>query len=128
MTVRFTDTKDADACTKVRSLNPRCMKLLLESTMLISPHKLMDGRLFGGQRVEAYIADGHERFKKTNERAAVAAEGDEDEEAAEEAKRLERGKHLEGGDEDEEEAEQKHQEESKAWSEQQKASKLGSGS
>ena len=95
--------------------------------MLTFLPQLMDGRLFGGQRVEAYIADGHERFKKTS-KAAAAAEEDEDEEAAEEAKRLERGKHLEGGAEDDEDAEQKHQEEFKAWSEQQKASKLGGAS
>jgi len=78
----------------------------------------MDGRLFGGQRVEAYIADGHERFKKTK-KADAAAEEDEEEEGAGEAKG------VEGRLEDDEETEQKHQEEFKKWSEQQKASKLG---
>lgn len=31
----------------------------------------MDGRYFAGTRVEAYIADGTERFKKTNEKRAA---------------------------------------------------------
>ncbi|KAJ9292548.1 hypothetical protein DTO271G3_8705 [Paecilomyces variotii] len=33
--------------------------------------KMMDGRFFSGTRVEAYIADGSERFKKTNEKRAA---------------------------------------------------------
>ena len=67
----------------------------------------MDGRFFANKRVEAYIADGNERFKKSNERKAAAAEfetatasataaGDPD--ADEEGKRLDRfGEWLEGG-------------------------------
>lgn len=31
----------------------------------------MDGRFFGGTRVEAYIPEGREKFKKTNERQAA---------------------------------------------------------
>ncbi|KAL2006120.1 hypothetical protein VTN00DRAFT_9774 [Thermoascus crustaceus] len=33
--------------------------------------RIMDGRYFAGTRVEAYIADGTERFKKTNEKRAA---------------------------------------------------------
>ncbi|KAJ6120528.1 nuclear mRNA splicing factor-associated protein [Penicillium sp. IBT 18751x] len=33
--------------------------------------KNMDGRYFGGTRVEAYVSDGREKFKKTNERRAA---------------------------------------------------------
>ncbi|KAJ9212389.1 hypothetical protein DTO166G4_6020 [Paecilomyces variotii] len=33
--------------------------------------RMMDGRFFSGTRVEAYIADGSERFKKTNEKRAA---------------------------------------------------------
>ncbi|PWY89790.1 putative nuclear mRNA splicing factor-associated protein [Aspergillus heteromorphus CBS 117.55] len=33
--------------------------------------KMMDGRYFGGTRVDAYIADGSEKFKKTNEKRAA---------------------------------------------------------
>ncbi|KAL3248823.1 hypothetical protein BDQ94DRAFT_134764 [Aspergillus welwitschiae] len=33
--------------------------------------KMMDGRFFAGTRVDAYIADGSERFKKTNEKRAA---------------------------------------------------------
>ncbi|KAE8309859.1 hypothetical protein BDV41DRAFT_567048 [Aspergillus transmontanensis] len=49
--------------------------------------KLMDGRYFAGTRVEAYISDGSERFKKTNEKRAAledlaerGLDADEDEE------------------------------------------------
>ncbi|RAL10486.1 U2 snRNP complex subunit CUS2 [Aspergillus homomorphus CBS 101889] len=33
--------------------------------------KMMDGRYFAGTRVEAYISDGSEKFKKTNEKRAA---------------------------------------------------------
>ncbi|KKK17135.1 nuclear mRNA splicing factor-associated protein [Aspergillus rambellii] len=33
--------------------------------------RLMDGRFFAGTRVEAYISDGSERFRKTNEKRAA---------------------------------------------------------
>ena len=42
----------------------------------------MDGRFFAGTRVEAYVANGSERFRKANERRAFS----DDEE--EESKRL----------------------------------------
>ena len=37
----------------------------------------MDGRFFAGTKVEAYIADGSEKFKKSFEKQAVV--GDEEE-------------------------------------------------
>jgi HIV Tat-specific factor 1 len=37
----------------------------------------MDGRYFAGTRVDAYIADGSERFKKTNEKRAVLEDDSE---------------------------------------------------
>lgn len=53
--------------------------------------QMMDGRYFGGTRVEAYMADGKERFRKTNEKkAAILAAADDD------------GTGWEGGKEDEE--------------------------
>lgn len=33
--------------------------------------RVMDGRFFGGTRVDAYISDGSEKFKKTNEKRAA---------------------------------------------------------
>lgn len=61
----------------------------------------MDGRYFSGTRVEAYIADGSEKFKKSSERKLQL--GDEDgEEEGEESKRLDEfGSWLEndGGEE-----------------------------
>ncbi|OJJ49729.1 hypothetical protein ASPZODRAFT_109406 [Penicilliopsis zonata CBS 506.65] len=48
VSVRFTDPEAAMQCVKV-----------------------MDGRFFAGTRVEAYIADGSEKFKKTNEKRAA---------------------------------------------------------
>ncbi|PGH11085.1 hypothetical protein AJ80_07273 [Polytolypa hystricis UAMH7299] len=66
--VRFSDPEAARACVRV-----------------------MDGRFFAGTKVEAYIADGSERFKKSDaKRAAGFAAVDADEDAEEEeAKRLE---------------------------------------
>lgn len=47
--------------------------------------KVMNGRHFSGMVVEAYIADGNEKFKKSSEKKAAAIEGEEGEE---EGKRL----------------------------------------
>ncbi|KAI4255437.1 MAG: hypothetical protein LQ352_002576 [Teloschistes flavicans] len=47
---------------------------------------LMDGRYFSGTRVEAYIADGSEKFKKSSERKLQL--GEDGEEEGEESKRL----------------------------------------
>lgn len=57
----------------------------------------MHGRMFSGQAVQAYIADGSERFKKSNEKKGGALnEDEEDEEGGEEGKRLDEfGKWLE---------------------------------
>ena len=46
----------------------------------------MDGRLFSGTKVEAYIADGGEKFKKTNEKKVELGEEDQRED---DGKRLE---------------------------------------
>jgi HIV Tat-specific factor 1 len=52
----------------------------------------MDGRYFAGTRVVAYISDGSERFKKTNEKRAaledLAERGLDADEDEEEAQRL----------------------------------------
>ena len=45
----------------------------------------MDGRLFAGARVEAYIADGNEKFKKSKDKKAII-DDDNDEEEEEQAK------------------------------------------
>ncbi|KAB8074042.1 putative nuclear mRNA splicing factor-associated protein [Aspergillus leporis] len=54
--------------------------------------KAMDGRYFAGTRVVAYISDGSERFKKTNEKRAaledLAERGLDADEDEEEAQRL----------------------------------------
>ena len=51
--------------------------------------------MFAGQKVEAYIADGSEKFKKTREKKNNMLDDDEDEEG-EEGKRLDEfGKWLE---------------------------------
>lgn len=47
--------------------------------------KVMNGRHFSGMVVEAYIADGNEKFKKSSEKKDVAIEEAEGEE---EGKRL----------------------------------------
>ena len=55
----------------------------------------MNGRFFSGRNIEAYIADGNEKFKKSSEKKALAGfDGDENEE---EGKRLDEfGSWLEG--------------------------------
>lgn len=55
----------------------------------------MNGRFFSGQTVEAYIADGNEKFKKSSEKKGVSGlEGGED---GDEGKRLDEfGSWLEG--------------------------------
>lgn len=48
-----------------------------------SPLQVMGGRFFGGTQVVAYISDGSEKFKKTNEKRAALedmAEGRDEEE------------------------------------------------
>ena len=68
VTVRFTDPGAAMQCVRV-----------------------MDGRFFGGTRVEAYISDGREKFRKTNEKRAALedmAERGIDAEDEEEQRRL----------------------------------------
>lgn len=52
----------------------------------------MDGRFFGGTRVEAYVSEGREKFKKTNDRRAALedmAERGIDAEDEDEQQRLE---------------------------------------
>lgn len=46
----------------------------------------MDGRFFSGTRVEAYIADGNEKFKKSSNKKL----GHEDDEGDDESKRLDK--------------------------------------
>ncbi|PYH99383.1 putative nuclear mRNA splicing factor-associated protein [Aspergillus ellipticus CBS 707.79] len=54
--------KESDGVVSVRFLEPEAARNCV---------KMMDGRFFGGTRVEAYIADGSEKFKKTNEKRAA---------------------------------------------------------
>ena len=39
--------------------------------------RIMDGRFFSAQKLEAYIADGSEKFKKSSEIKLVEEEGEE---------------------------------------------------
>ncbi|KAE8144955.1 hypothetical protein BDV25DRAFT_165683 [Aspergillus avenaceus] len=75
--------KEADGVVSVRFQEPEAAKNCV---------KVMDGRYFGGTRVDAYIADGSERFKKTNEKRAaledLAEKGFDADEDEEEAQRL----------------------------------------
>lgn len=61
--------------------------------------RIMDGRFFATRKLEAYIADGSEKFKKTSEKKVEFEEGE-----GEEGKRLDEfGKWLEEGKEMKEE-------------------------
>lgn len=60
----------------------------------------MDNRFFSGTRVEAYIADGSEKFKKSSERKVTLGDDEEEAGEAEEGKRLDQfGSWLEAGEE-----------------------------
>ena len=48
----------------------------------------MNGRHFAGMVVEAYIADGNEKFKKSSEKRAAVVADDGEEENEEEGRRL----------------------------------------
>lgn len=53
----------------------------------------MDGRMFGGQKVEAFISDGSEKFKKSKAKKAAIDVG----ESEEEDERMDKfGEYLEG--------------------------------
>ncbi|KAJ5180655.1 hypothetical protein N7492_003865 [Penicillium capsulatum] len=54
--------KEVDGVVSVRFADPDAARRCVE---------VMDGRFFGGTRVEAYIPEERERFKKTNERRAA---------------------------------------------------------
>ncbi|WEW55831.1 hypothetical protein PRK78_001264 [Emydomyces testavorans] len=82
VTVRFKDPEAALACVQVR----------ISATLVA--RVMMHGRFFGGTQVEAYIADGRERFRKSNPKAhdyeddGVGWEVDNDND--DESKRLEK--------------------------------------
>ncbi|KAF9890273.1 hypothetical protein FE257_006187 [Aspergillus nanangensis] len=57
--------KEQDGVVSVRFSDPESAKRCVQA---------MDGRYFGGTRVEAYISDGNEKFKKTNEKRAALEE------------------------------------------------------
>ncbi|KZF26277.1 hypothetical protein L228DRAFT_257748 [Xylona heveae TC161] len=76
--------KEPDGVASVRFGNAQAARACVQA---------MDGRFFAGTRVEAYIADGSERFKKTNEKKASL-----DDEEDEEEERLDKfGSWLESG-------------------------------
>ncbi|KAJ5717012.1 hypothetical protein N7488_002658 [Penicillium malachiteum] len=74
--------KEEDGVVSVRFADPAAARQCVQT---------MDGRFFGGTRVEAYISQGREKFKKTNERRAALedmAEHGLDAEDEEEEERL----------------------------------------
>lgn len=78
VTVRFSDPEAAKKCVEV---SISLFSLCWSPTNL--PLQVMGGRFFGGTQVVAYISDGSEKFKKTNEKRAALedmAEGRDEEE------------------------------------------------
>lgn len=55
----------------------------------------MDGRLFAGVRVEAYIADGSEKFRQSKEKKATVLDDDDEENNAEQQRLDQFGSWLE---------------------------------
>ena len=92
--VRFGDELAARECVRVR-LKYHSSPLCLLTTI----PKVMHGRFFGGQQLIAHIADGHEKFQKSNEKAEPTTidEDELDEATSGESKRLDEfGAWLEG--------------------------------
>ena len=90
--VRFTDEDAALACVRVGGHVASRVKP--DTSYADEILQINDGRAFATRRVEAYIADGTEKFSKTSEKKALP--GDDDEE---ESKRLEQfGSWLEEGE------------------------------
>ncbi|RHZ69679.1 hypothetical protein CDV55_108065 [Aspergillus turcosus] len=54
--------KEPDGVVSVRFIDPEAARQCV---------RVMDGRFFAGTRVEAYISDGKEKFRKSNERRAA---------------------------------------------------------
>ncbi|KAJ5097430.1 hypothetical protein N7456_008151 [Penicillium angulare] len=54
--------KEVDGVVSVRFADPEAARKCVQ---------MMDGRFFGGTQVEAYVSEGREKFKKTNERRAA---------------------------------------------------------
>ncbi|KAI4203720.1 MAG: hypothetical protein LQ346_001730 [Caloplaca aetnensis] len=83
--------KEADGVASVRFSNAEGAKACV---------RVMDNRFFSGTRVEAYIADGSEKFKKSSERKVTLGDDEEEAGEAEEGKRLDQfGSWLEAGEE-----------------------------
>ncbi|KAI9758493.1 MAG: hypothetical protein M1815_000039 [Lichina confinis] len=87
--------QEADGVVSVRFNTPEAARACVQQ---------MDGRLFAGARVEAYVADGNEKFKKSKDKKAIIDDDNEEEEeqAKAESQRLDQfGSWLEengGGD------------------------------
>lgn len=62
--------KEPDGVASVRFGNAEAAKACV---------RLMDGRFFSGQKLEAYIADGGEKFKKSGEKKLELGDEGEDE-------------------------------------------------
>ena len=70
--VRFGNAQAAEAC--VRASKPL---VTFKSTIVgLTVYQLMNGRWFDERQLEAHIADGSEKFKKSNEKKADVDEED----------------------------------------------------
>lgn len=90
VSVRFAEPEAARQCVQVCLLATQSFFPLFVP-LEYSPFQVMDGRFFSGTRVEAYVSEGREKFKKTNERRAALedmAERGIDAEDEEEKQRL----------------------------------------
>ncbi|KAG0135358.1 hypothetical protein HOY82DRAFT_589829 [Tuber indicum] len=79
VSVRFADAESAKACVGVYMPSPSSLSHLCETRVGLMVGQVMRGRFFDGQRVEAYIFDGLEKFKKTSIKKTVEEEEAEQE-------------------------------------------------
>ena len=79
VSVRFANAESAKACVGVYISLISSLSHLCETGLGLMAGQVMHGRFFDGQKVEAYIFDGLEKFKKTSAKRTVEEEEAEEE-------------------------------------------------
>lgn len=94
--VRYSDPEAAVACVQVSQIlsHVLCQRIYRFNALPpldnipLTILQMMNGRFFAGTQVEAYVADGSEKFKKSNEKRAALLSSITEGEADEEVDRL----------------------------------------
>jgi len=79
VSVRFANAESAKACVGVYMPSPPPLSYPCETRVGLIVGQVMHGRFFDGQKVEAYVFDGLEKFKKTSTKRTAEEEEAEQE-------------------------------------------------